>query len=50
METKQYATKQPMNYWKNQREYKKYLQKVNVIAQLFKSYKTQQKQFQEESL
>ena len=23
METKQYATKQPMNYWKNQRECKK---------------------------
>ena len=44
MEAKQYATKQPMDQWRNQEEIKKYLE-TNENKRWSKTYGTQQKQF-----
>ena len=45
VEAKQYASKQPMDHWRNQRGNQKYLETNETQAQWSKTFGTQQKQF-----
>ena len=45
VEAKQYAAKQPMDHWRNQRGNKKHLEKMPIKIKWTKTYGMQQKQF-----